>query len=46
MRGLDEGTEALLRVGHDAKQQLSQAWEGFIDFAARDNVLEVALGLM
>ncbi|KAL3441639.1 large-conductance mechanosensitive channel [Aspergillus insuetus] len=46
MRGLEESTEALMRVGHDAKEQLSQAWEGFIDFAARDNVLEVALGLI
>ncbi|KAL3481346.1 large-conductance mechanosensitive channel [Aspergillus californicus] len=46
MRGLDESTEAIIRVGHDTKERVHRAWEGFIDFAARDNVLEVALGLI
>ncbi|KAL2869118.1 large-conductance mechanosensitive channel [Aspergillus lucknowensis] len=46
MRGLEEGTEALMRVGHDAKEHVSHAWDGFINFAARDNVLEIALGLI
>jgi hypothetical protein len=46
MRGLDESTEALLRTGQKAQEQVRHAWDGFINFAARDNVLEVALGLM
>lgn len=46
MRGLDDSTEALLRVGQSAQEQVRNAWEGFVNFAARDNVLEVALGLM
>ncbi|OQE32891.1 hypothetical protein PENFLA_c001G06789 [Penicillium flavigenum] len=43
MRGLDESTEALLRTGQKAQEQVRHAWDGFINFAARDNVLEVAL---
>lgn len=46
MRGLDESTEMLLRTGQKAQEQVRHAWEGFVNFAARDNVLEVALGLM
>ncbi|KAJ5049358.1 hypothetical protein NUH16_007876 [Penicillium rubens] len=46
MRGLDESTEALLRTGQKAQEQVRHAWDGFINFAARDNVLEVALGLI
>jgi large conductance mechanosensitive channel len=46
MRGLDESTEVLLRTGQKAQEQVRHAWDGFINFAARDNVLEVALGLM
>ncbi|KAL2826292.1 chaperonin 10-like protein [Aspergillus cavernicola] len=46
MRGLEESTETIMRVGHDAKEQVQRAWDGFLDFAARDNVLEVALGLI
>ncbi|KAL4784128.1 large-conductance mechanosensitive channel [Aspergillus varians] len=42
MRGLEEGSEAIMRAGHDAKEHVS----GFLDFALRDNVLEVALGLI
>lgn len=52
MRGLDENTEvdidvdALIRTGQHAQARVRHAWDGFINFAARDNVLEVALGLM
>ncbi|OJJ06510.1 hypothetical protein ASPVEDRAFT_140593 [Aspergillus versicolor CBS 583.65] len=46
MRGLEESTETIRRVSHDARERVYRAWEGFIDFAARDNVLEVALGLI
>ncbi|KAL5337212.1 large-conductance mechanosensitive channel [Aspergillus crustosus] len=46
MRGLEENTQTALRFGQDAKSHVYRAWDGFIDFAARDNVLEVALGLI
>ena len=46
MRGLDESTDVFLRTGQKAQEQVRHAWAGFINFAARDNVLEVALGLM
>lgn len=46
MRGLDDSTEVILRVGQSAGERVRRAWEGFVNFAARDNVLEVALGLM
>ncbi|KAJ5587487.1 Large-conductance mechanosensitive channel [Penicillium hispanicum] len=46
MRGLDESTGALLRVSQSAGEQVRQGWEAFLNFAARDNVLEVALGLI
>lgn len=46
MRGLDESTDVFLRTGQKAQEQVRHAWDGFINFAARDNVLEVALGLM
>jgi large conductance mechanosensitive channel len=46
MRGLDESTEVLMRTGQKAQEQVKHAWDGFVNFAARDNVLEVALGLM
>ncbi|KAJ5339667.1 hypothetical protein N7452_006395 [Penicillium brevicompactum] len=50
MRGLDENTEvdvdALIRTGQKAQAQVRHAWDGFVNFAARDNVLEVALGLI
>ncbi|KAJ5199894.1 Large-conductance mechanosensitive channel [Penicillium cf. griseofulvum] len=45
MRGLDEST-VFLRTGQKAQEQVRHAWAGFINFAARDNVLEVALGLI
>ncbi|KAJ5177798.1 Large-conductance mechanosensitive channel [Penicillium coprophilum] len=43
MRGLDESADVLLRTGQKAQEQVRYAWAGFINFAARDNVLEVAL---
>lgn len=46
MRGLDDSAEVILRVGHSAGEQVRHGWEAFVNFAARDNVLEVALGLM
>ena len=46
MRGLDESTEVLTRVSQAAGEQVKHGWEAFVNFAARDNVLEVALGLM
>ncbi|OGE52379.1 hypothetical protein PENARI_c010G06077 [Penicillium arizonense] len=46
MRGLDESTEVLLRTGQKAQEQVRHVWDGFVNFAARDNVLEVALGLI
>lgn len=46
MRGLDESTDLLLRVGQTAGDQVRHGWDAFLNFAARDNVLEVALGLM
>ncbi|KGO74398.1 Large-conductance mechanosensitive channel [Penicillium italicum] len=46
MRGLDESTDVFVRTGQKAQEQVRHAWHGFINFAARDNVLEVALGLI
>ncbi|CAG8059860.1 unnamed protein product [Penicillium salamii] len=46
MRGLDENTDVLVRTGQKAQEQVRNAWDGFVNFAARDNVLEVALGLI
>ena len=46
MRGLDDSADVFLRTGQKAQKHVRRAWEGFINFAARDNVLEVALGLM
>lgn len=46
MRGLDESTDVLFRVGQSAGEQVRHGWQAFVNFAARDNVLEVALGLM
>ena len=33
-------------VGEDVGERVSGFWAGFSDFALRDNVLEVAVGLM
>ncbi|KAJ5370669.1 Large-conductance mechanosensitive channel [Penicillium cataractarum] len=46
MRGLDESTDVLIRVGQSAGEQVRHGWQAFVNFAARDNVLEVALGLI
>jgi large conductance mechanosensitive channel len=50
MPRLDESTEALLRtgerVGVAASSRIKHFFDGFSDFALRDNVLEVAVGLM
>lgn len=46
MRGLDESTDVLIRVGHTASEKVKDGLGAFVNFAARDNVLEVALGLM
>jgi len=43
---LDESSEALLRVGQDAQRRVARFWDGFANFALRDNVLEVAVGLI
>ncbi|KAF4259257.1 hypothetical protein KXW98_002451 [Aspergillus fumigatus] len=46
MPRLDDSTEALLRAGQSAQSTVKRAWDGFVNFAVRDNVLEVALGLI
>ncbi|KAJ5945684.1 Large-conductance mechanosensitive channel [Penicillium verhagenii] len=46
MRGLDDSTDILIRVGQTAGEQVKHGWNAFLNFAARDNVLEVALGLI
>jgi large conductance mechanosensitive channel len=46
MRGLDDSTDVLIRVSQTATEQVRHGWRAFVNFAARDNVLEVALGLM
>ena len=46
MPRLDDSGEALLHAGQDASKRARKAWDGFADFALRDNVLEVAVGLM
>ncbi|PLB37743.1 MscL family protein [Aspergillus candidus] len=46
MPRLNDQTVTFLRAGAEARDHIRQAWDGFINFAARDNVLEVALGLI
>jgi len=46
MSQLDGSREALLHAGQDARQRVARVWNDFTDFALRDNVLEVAVGLM
>ncbi|KAJ5432947.1 Large-conductance mechanosensitive channel [Penicillium daleae] len=46
MRGLDDSTDVLIRVSQTATEQVRHGWRAFVNFAARDNVLEVALGLI
>ncbi|OKL55803.1 hypothetical protein UA08_08832 [Talaromyces atroroseus] len=46
MHGLEDSREILLHLSYDATDHVRHAWEGFVDFAMRENVLEVAIGLM
>ena len=46
MPQLDDSREALLHAGEDAQKTVKRAWDGFTDFTLRDNVLEVAVGLV
>lgn len=43
---LDGSREALLHAGEDVRRRVTRFWDNFSDFAVRDNVLEVATGLM
>jgi len=44
--GLDGEARALLQAGQTVKRRVSRFWEGFTEFAVRDNVLEVGLGVV
>jgi hypothetical protein len=47
MPRLDENTEQTLRDAEQGiKRRTAGAWDSFSNFALRDNVLEVAVGLM
>ena len=46
MPRLEEGQETLMRAGEDARKRAKGEWDRFSNFALRDNVLEVAVGLM
>jgi large conductance mechanosensitive channel len=47
MPQLDENTQQLLNdVEHGARRHTFSAWDSFSNFALRENVLEVAVGLM
>ncbi len=47
MPHLDESTQGMLRDAENGvKRQTMSAWDSFSNFALRDNVLEVAVGLM
>lgn len=47
MPRLNENTERQLHeLEHGARTGTSRAWDSFSNFALRDNVLEVAVGLM
>jgi large conductance mechanosensitive channel len=47
MPRLDENTEQTLRDAEQGiKRRTAGAWDSFNNFALRDNVLEVAVGLM
>lgn len=43
---LDGALEPLLHAGQEVPKRAKRAWNGFLDFAVKDNVLEVAIGLM
>ncbi|KDQ59937.1 hypothetical protein JAAARDRAFT_126836 [Jaapia argillacea MUCL 33604] len=42
----DDTREALLDAEHTMSRKVKGAWDGFTDFALRDSVLEVAVGLI
>jgi large conductance mechanosensitive channel len=47
MPRLDEDTQQTLRDAEQGiKRRTAGAWDSFSNFALRDNVLEVAVGLM
>ena len=47
MPRLDENTQQTLRDAEQGiKSRTASAWDSFSNFALRDNVLEVAVGLM
>ncbi|KAJ5279610.1 hypothetical protein N7478_004982 [Penicillium angulare] len=46
MRGLEDSSDVLMRVGQNAGERVRHGLDAFLNFAARDNVLEVALGLI
>lgn len=47
MPRLDENTQQYLRDAEaGVRRGTSRAWDSFTSFALRDNVLEVAVGLM
>jgi large conductance mechanosensitive channel len=46
MQRLEDSNEALLRVRQRVGQQVHRFWDGFTNFALRDNVLEVAVAFM
>jgi large conductance mechanosensitive channel len=47
MPRLDENTQQTLRDAEQGiKRRTAGAWDSFSNFALRDNVLEVAVGLM
>lgn len=46
MPRLEDAEQSLLSSGSNLKQRTQNAWDSFSDFALRDNVLEVAVGLM
>ncbi len=46
MPRLDDTQESLLRTEEQAEVRVKRFWDGFTDFALRDNILEIAVGLM
>lgn len=46
MSQYDGTRESLLHAEHEARDRIVRAWDNFTDFALRDNVLEVAVGLI
>ena len=43
---LDDTREALIHAEEETEVRVRRFWDGFTDFALRDNILEVAVGLM